>query len=142
MRWLVLVMMMPTSVAAESFVALRTIPAKTVLAAADMTSVDAEIDGAVRDPAAVLGLEARVTVFAGRPILVEDFVAPALVTRNQMVPLIYAQGALMIVAEGRALDRGALGETIRAMNLASRTTISGVVTAEGAIRVGQNHEGN
>jgi flagellar basal body P-ring formation protein FlgA len=142
MRWLFLFLVLPMAATAESYVALRTIPAKTVLAAADMTSVDAEIAGAVSDPAAVLGLEARVTVFAGRPIIAADFVAPALINRNQVVPLIYAQGALVIVAEGRALDRAGLGETVRAMNLASRATVSGVVTETGAIRVGQNHEGN
>jgi flagellar basal body P-ring formation protein FlgA len=69
-------------------------------------------------------------------------VAPALVNRNQVVPLIYAQGNLTIVAEGRSLDRAGLGEMVRAMNLASRTTVSGIVTESGAIRVGQIHEGN
>ncbi|MGL4320747.1 MAG: SAF domain-containing protein, partial [Paracoccaceae bacterium] len=64
MRWLFLLCAMPSVAVAESYVALRTIPAKTVLAAADMTAVDADIMGAVRDPSSVLGLEARVTVFA------------------------------------------------------------------------------
>jgi flagellar basal body P-ring formation protein FlgA len=142
MRWVFFLVVFPSAAFTESYVALRTIPAKTVLVVADMTAVEAEIAGAVSDPAAVLGLEARVTVFAGRPILAADFVAPALVNRNQVVPLIYAQGNLTIVAEGRSLDRAGLGEMVRAMNLASRTTVSGIVTESGAIRVGQIHEGN
>ncbi len=136
MRWLLALVLLPGASQAESFVALRTIPARAVLAASDMTSVEATIAGAVTDPAAVLGREARVTVFAGHPIRVDDFAAPALVDRNQIVKLVYTQGGLQIGTEGRALDRGGAGETIRVMNLISRTIVSGLVTGTGAVRVG------
>lgn len=136
MRWVFLIFLFPCSALAESLVALRTIPARSVLAAADITQVDAAIPGAVTDANAVLGQEARVTVFAGRPIKAADFVAPALVERNQIVSLVFAQGALQITAEGRALDRAGEGEFVRVMNLASRSTVNGVVIGPGIVRVG------
>jgi flagellar basal body P-ring formation protein FlgA len=136
MRILLALLIMPSLASAESLVALRTIPARAVVVETDFTRVDAEIPGAAMDPEAIVGREARVTVFAGQPILAADFVAPALIDRNQVVPLIYANGVLHIVTEGRALGRAAAGDTVRVMNLASRTTVSGRVTETGAVRVG------
>ena len=136
MRILLAMLMLPSMSFAESYIALRTIPARSILTAADLTSVDADIPGAIADPMLVVGQEARVTVFAGRPILAANFAPPALVDRNQIVSLIYSHGTLQITAEGRALDRAGAGEPVRVMNLASRSTISGLVTDTGAVRVG------
>jgi flagellar basal body P-ring formation protein FlgA len=136
MRWLLLLMLWPGLASAESVIALRRIPAQSVVGAADLNTVDAVIEGAVADAALVIGQEARVTVYAGRPIRAEDFGPPALVDRNQIISLIYVAGGLQIVTEGRALGRGGTGDVIRAMNLSSRTTVSGIVTETGALRVG------
>jgi flagellar basal body P-ring formation protein FlgA len=136
MRLILAMMCLPSVTLADSYIALRTIPARSILTAADLTSVQADIAGAIADPLAVVGQEARVTIFAGRPILAADFAPPALVIRNQIVVLIYTQGALQIVTEGRALDRAGEGEMVRVMNLASRATVHGLVTETGAVRVG------
>ena len=84
---------------------------------------------------AVIGREARVALYPGRPIRAGDIGAPAVVERNQMVPLIYVRGALRIEAEGRALARAGAGEYVRVMNLSSRATVTGRVTASGRIEV-------
>jgi flagellar basal body P-ring formation protein FlgA len=136
MRLMLILALWPGLAAAESVIALRTIPAQSVVTAADLDHVDAVIPGAISDVALVVGQEARVTIYAGRPIRATDFGAPTLVDRNQIVPLIYAAGGLQIVTEGRALGRGGTGDMIRVMNLASRNTVSGVVTDTGAVRVG------
>jgi len=47
----------------------------------------------------------------------------------------FAIGALDIRTDGRALDRGALGERVRVMNLASRTVVTGAVSGPGAVAV-------
>jgi len=83
----------------------------------------------------VIGREARVALYPGRPIRMGDIGAPAVVERNQMVPLIYVRGGLRIEAEGRALARAAAGEYVRVMNLSSRATVTGRVTASGRIEV-------
>jgi flagella basal body P-ring formation protein FlgA len=126
----------PSLASAESLVALRTLPAQTVVTEADVALVAAQIDGALTELAPALGQEIKITVYAGRPLRAENLGPPTLVARNQTVTLIYRAGSLVILAEGRALARGAEGEVIRAMNLSSKTTVSGRVDAQGRLIVG------
>ena len=128
--------LLPGVAVAESVVALRTIPAKSVVSGADIGLVAAEIDGALTDVGAALGLEAKATIYAGRPVRSADLVSPTLVERNQTVRLVYRTGSLTITAEGRALARGAEGDVIRVMNLSSKATVSGKVSLDGSITVG------
>ncbi|MEZ5796985.1 MAG: flagellar basal body P-ring formation chaperone FlgA [Paracoccaceae bacterium] len=126
----------PLAAMAESVVAVRTIPAQSVLTEADLTLVDATIDGALTGISQAVGRELKTTVYAGRPISAANLTAPALVERNQTVGLVYQAGALIILAEGRALARGGEGDVIRAMNLVSKTTVSGRIAADGRLYVG------
>jgi flagellar basal body P-ring formation protein FlgA len=138
MRLAMTLLLMPGLAVAESLVALRTIPAKSIVTADDLTVVEASIPGAISESRHVVGQEAKVTVFAGQPILYDSFAAPALVERNQVVVLIFAAGSLRISVEGRALNRASEGEMVRVMNLSSRTMVQGIVGADGTIKVGQN----
>lgn len=122
--------------AAESVVAARSLPAQTILAPEDVLLVEAEIPGALAALDAAVGLQTRTAVHAGRPILAATVAPPAVVTRNAMVTLVYSTDALMIEAEGRALATAREGETVRALNLASKMTVSGTVDAAGRVHVG------
>jgi flagellar basal body P-ring formation protein FlgA len=133
--WRVL-MMFPCMASAESLIAVRTIPAQSIIAADDVSLVDAVMEGAVLTAAAAIGQEARVTIFAGRAVLQADLGPAAMVDRNQLVPLRFQAGALAIMTEGRALERGAEGDVIRIMNLSSRLTVTGRVMADGSVNVG------
>jgi flagella basal body P-ring formation protein FlgA len=119
---------------AESLVAARTIRAQSVLGPEDVMLSDSVIPGALTDISQVVGREARTVIYPGRPIHPADLGVPALVARNQIVPLQYVNGTLSITVEGRALGRGAAGERIRVMNLASRTTVTGIVMPDGSLR--------
>ncbi len=121
---------------AESVVATRTLRPNTVIGPEDLTIVDAALPGALTDPALALGLETRVAIYAGRPVLQADLGTPTLVQRNQVVSLVYIAGGLAISTEGRALARGSEGETVRVINLASRTTVRGRIGPDGAVYVG------
>jgi flagella basal body P-ring formation protein FlgA len=131
-----LLLALPTAATAESLVAARTIPAGTVLAQEDVMLVDAEIPGALTEAAPALGQQARIAIYAGRPVRAADVAAPALIERNARVVLLYRSGGLTITAEGRALDKAAEGEAARALNLSSKSTVSGLVLADGTILVG------
>jgi flagella basal body P-ring formation protein FlgA len=128
--------LLPQTALGDSLVAARTLPAGSVIGAGDVMLVDADIPEALTSVAAAVGQEARIAVYAGRPIRSRDLGAPTLVERNALVTLVYRSGGLTIIAEGRALDRAGEGETIRAMNLASKSTVSGRVSADGTIIVG------
>ncbi len=135
--WRCLALLLLTGPAlAESVVATRTLRPNTVIGPEDLTIVDAALPGALTDPAMALGLETRVAIYAGRPVLQADLGTPTLVQRNQVVNLIYLAGGLAISTEGRALARGSEGETVRVINLASRTTVSGRIGQDGAVYVG------
>lgn len=120
---------------AESVIATRTLRAQTVIAAGDVELIPDDLPLAADDLAAVIGQETRVVVYQGRAVRPGDLGPPALVDRNQNVTLIYRRGGLLIIAEGRALGRGGTGERVRAMNLESRTTVEGTVTADGQLDV-------
>ncbi|MFW8633964.1 flagellar basal body P-ring formation chaperone FlgA [Cribrihabitans pelagius] len=122
---------------AEYLVPLRTIRAKEIVNAEDLAVKKGEILGALADPAAVVGKEARVSLYAGRPLRAGDIGPPAIVERNDLVNLVFRQGPLTIAAEGRSLGRGAAGEAVRVMNLASRTTVSGRIQTDGSVEVNQ-----
>ncbi|WP_171175503.1 flagellar basal body P-ring formation chaperone FlgA [Ruegeria sp. HKCCD8929] len=120
---------------ADIVVPARTIRAKEVISTEDLAVNSADVEGAVSDPNDVIGLEARVALYAGRPIRLTDVGPPAIVDRNDLVTLIFDHGALSIKTEGRALGRGSAGEVIRVMNLSSRTTVSGRIRPDGSIEV-------
>jgi flagella basal body P-ring formation protein FlgA len=122
---------------AQSVTAVRAIRSKTVLAAEDLVVAEAAVPGGVAAVEDAIGLEAKVALYPGRPILASQLRAPALVERNAVVRMSYASGPLRIVTEGRALDRAGAGEAVRVMNLASKQTVTGVVAADGTIEVGR-----
>ena len=123
------------ALAADTLVAARTIRAAEVIGPQDVTLAQAEAAGALSDPGEVIGQEARVVLYAGRPIRPGDIGPPAIVERNEEITLVFRQGGLAISAAGRALGRGGEGDVVRAMNLASRKTVSGVVGPQGAVHV-------
>lgn len=135
-RLLLLFLLMPLGAMADSLVATRAISARATLTAEDMALVDAEIPGALAEARLAIGQETRVAIYPGRAIRAEDIGPIAIVNRNQVVPLTYQSGGLVIVTEGRALDRGGAGDTISVMNLASRTKVFGQIGVDGVVRVG------
>ena len=71
---------------ADTIVAARTIPARTILAPEDLALRADDIAGGVSDPGMLLGQEARVALYAGRPIRLSDIGPPAVVERNAVIP--------------------------------------------------------
>ena len=136
LRLALIVLLMPLPALAETVLATRTIRAQAILGPGDVTLVAHEVPGTYVAIDETIGLEARVVLYAGRPIRIEDLGPPAIIERNQIVTLLYRTGGLAIAAEGRALARGGLGDRLRVMNLASRQTVSGLVRADGTVSVG------
>ncbi len=138
MRFLILAALLPAASMADSVVATRTIRAQNVISAEDLAMVPAEIAGALTSADAAVGLEAKVTLFAGRPVRAADLVQPALIQRNQVVSVVYQVAGLTIRTDGRALERGRAGAMIKVMNLSSHLMVQGAVTADGSVRVSPN----
>ena len=134
--WRVLILILPLPALADSLVATRVIRAQEIVAADAVTLVAAEIPGAMTDATLAIGLEARVAIYPGRPILAANIGPAAVIERNQIVSLSYRAGGLTIRTEGRALARGGAGEVIEVMNLASKTKVTGRIGSDGTIELG------
>ncbi|MEL6642542.1 MAG: flagellar basal body P-ring formation chaperone FlgA [Pseudomonadota bacterium] len=136
-RWLLIACLYgaPTLSLADTLMAARTIPAQTILVASDLAVAGTAQPGALRDPAKAIGQETRTILYQGRPIRSVDIGPAAVVERNDLVALTFTSPHLEIVTEGRALERGAAGDRVRVMNLASRTTITATITGPGHVRV-------
>lgn len=135
MRVLALALLVLAGPAAAEVVALRTLPAGTVVGPDDIDPGDGTPLAEVR---AILGQQTRGIIYAGRAILPDQLAPPRLVERNQLVTLAYESGALSIRTEGRALAAGAAGDVIRVMNLASRNTVLATIRADGVLAVTAN----
>ena len=120
---------------ADVVLPVRTIRAREIISAEDVVVKSADVPGALQSAGELVGKEARVALYAGRPIRPSDVGPPALIGRNQMVTLVFDTGSLRIVTEGRALARAAAGESVRVMNIASRATVIGFVRSDGTVEV-------
>jgi flagella basal body P-ring formation protein FlgA len=133
---LLLLSLLASPAVADTLIATRSLRPRQPILAADLAVEAGDVQpGALSDPGEVLGQELRAAVYKGQPILRANLAPAALVERNGIVTLLYQRGGIAIATEGRALDRGAAGEVIRVMNAASRATLSGVVTADGQVRI-------
>lgn len=135
--FLVSLLLMPTALLAETVVATRTIRSHAIIGPNDVTIKPVESSGSLSEIRDVVGKEARVILYAGRPIRPGDVGPVALIERNQIVPLVFISGNIKISTEARSLGRGGEGDFIRVMNLSSRTTITGKISADGSVAVQQ-----
>ena len=115
----------------------RTLRPGVLIEASDLTIKPGDRPGAFDRISDVAGQEARTALYAGRPIAFDAIGPPALVDRNQIVSIRFETYGLMITTDGRALERGGIGDRVRIMNLSSRSTLFGIVQADGTIKVTQ-----
>lgn len=139
---LLLTSLVAGSAGADSLTAARVIRANAIIEPGDYTVSSVAIPGALTADTDISGLEARVTLYPGRPIMPNHVGPAALVTRNQPVTLIYRSGALSIAAEARSLARGGEGDMVRVMNLSSRATVIGRVRPDGSVEVQAERSAN
>lgn len=119
----------------EAITTTRVVRATEIISTSDIEISELTVSGAITSPEAVYGLEARVTLYPGRPIMPDNVGPAALIERNQRVTLVFQSGNLSIKTEARALSRAGAGDTISVMNTDSRKTVLGIVTGDGYVQV-------
>jgi len=124
-----------TVATAQTAVAARTLRTHSIIGQSDIVLLENFTPGAFAKISDVVGKETRSIIYPGRPIFTRDIGPPSVVKRNEIVSLVYRNGFLAISAEGRALARGGIGEQIKVMNISSRTTVVGIVSGPGIVRV-------
>ena len=89
----------------------------------------------IRSRAGLVGKMARRTLLPGWAILPNSVNNPRAVVNGAEVRLVYVDGGLTIIASASALQDGAIGDTIKVRNVDSGLTVSGVIQADGSVRV-------
>ena len=136
-RWFLIAVLAGEMAAADVVTPTRTLRPGTLITVQDLTIRDGVHVGAFDRITDVAGQEARVALYAGRPIPFDAIGPPAIVNRNQIVPMRFQAAGLSITTDGRAMERGGIGDRIRVMNLQSRATLFGLVQQDGSIKVTQ-----
>jgi flagella basal body P-ring formation protein FlgA len=120
-------------------VPVRPIGAGEIIRARDIEMVRLRSDQVgptnVNDPDKLLDKSARRVLPAGQPVRVSDIAAPILVNRNALVNVTIASKRLSIVMQGKALDEGAEGDTVRVVNTRSNKVVQGTVSGHNEVTV-------
>ncbi len=85
---------------------------------------------------ALVGKVARWTLLPGMPIQMNAVTEPNAISNGARVRVVFEQDGLDIETYAIALQAGSVGQVISVRNPDSGMTISGVVQADGSVRVG------
>ena len=92
-------------------------------------------EGAYFDVRDVTGMVAKSTIQPGQPLSDRRLAMPLVVKRNQYVSVETRIGSLVVRAQARALQDGAVGDFINLKNSGSGLEMSGVVRRDGVVEV-------
>ena len=115
------------------------VKAGDVISAADIEYVtrrkDSVATNALTSEDQLVGMTPRRTAAAGQPLQGNDLEAPMLVRKGQTVTVTLNTGAIALSLQGRAMQNGGTGDTIRILNPASNQVVEGVVTGLQSVAV-------
>lgn len=89
----------------------------------------------VTTQAGIVGMSPRYPVRSGEPVRISDMQPPVVVAKGAMVDMNYVSGSLILLARGRALESGAVGDTIDILNPRSNRTVQGVIQSSNSVRI-------
>jgi flagella basal body P-ring formation protein FlgA len=90
----------------------------------------------VEDRTLIVGKVARLTLLPGHAIPYAGVSNRKVVANGAEVRLVYAEGGLLIMTTGAALQDGSIGDVVRVRNSDSGVTVSGAVQPDGSVKVG------
>lgn len=93
------------------------------------------VAGTVMSEADLVNMSPRRMASAGKPINVNDLERPKMVDRGDSVTLIFDNGTMVLTTKGKALQAGAIGDSIRVANIDSNKSLQGVVTAHREVTI-------
>lgn len=135
MKLLIALSLLPTALLADIVVPSRTIRPAAIITAQDVTLRNGSRNDSFDRVEDVIGQEARIALYPGRPIPFDAIGPPAIISRNQIVQMRFEGRGILISTEGRALERGGVGDRVRIMNLTSKSVMFGYVEPDGTISV-------
>ncbi len=117
----------------------RAIARGTVLAAEDLAVEQRDLGavpgGVVRSPAEAIGKQTDVALTPGAALMVQALASPLLVRRGDVVTVVVETPGMRLSLPADALEAGAAGTRVRAVNRRSKQEIEGQVVDRGTILV-------
>ncbi len=83
----------------------------------------------------LVGREARRTLYPGRPIIHRNVRIPPLARKGATVPVIYNARGVHLRTDGKLLEDGSLGSTVKIMTALSARVLVGTVQEDGSVIV-------
>ena len=77
----------------------------------------------------LVGMSPRRGLSPFKPMTASDIVSPVLVKKGEIVTMVLQNAEMTLTTQGKALENGAVGETVRIVNSSSGQSVEGVVTA-------------
>lgn len=115
----------------------RTLPAGTILGPNDvemrMIPLGYAESSGVIDIDDIVGKQLQRQTREGVLIRPADIAAPELVSRNQLVTVIYRMGALTLTTRGRALNAASLSQPVTVLNPMTNKVLHGVASGTGTV---------
>lgn len=90
---------------------------------------------AITDASQLIGMAAKRTISAGKPVTANNVSRPKDIAKGQTVMMVLSTPSMRLTTKGKALESGAAGDTIRISNSQTSTVIEGVITGPGQVRV-------
>ena len=86
-------------------------------------------------PSKLVGMASRRSLQPLKPLAASDIVLPVVVRKGDIVTMVLESATISLTAQGRALEHGAEGETVKVSNTSSGQTLEAVVTGPRTVRV-------
>lgn len=77
----------------------------------------------------LIGMSPRRGLAALKPIAASDVSSPVVVKKGETVTMVLQNSEMTLTTQGKALESGAVGETVRIINPSSGQSVEGIVTA-------------
>lgn len=81
----------------------------------------------------IIGLTSTKNLRTGSFLRTSDLETPKMITKNQLVTVLFKKAGLIVKTQGKALDGGAKGEAISVMNVHSKRIVHGIIQSPGLV---------
>lgn len=89
----------------------------------------------ITNTAGLIDKELRRDTAENQPLKARDIIEQRLVTRGNLVTMLVETPYMKITAQGRALQDGSMGDTVKLANTQSKKIVEGIVTGHGIVKI-------
>ncbi|PZO82054.1 MAG: flagella basal body P-ring formation protein FlgA [Micavibrio aeruginosavorus] len=92
-------------------------------------------NGTILKEADIIGMTPRRMVSGGRALISNDLERPQMVSRGDIITLVFESGPMMLTVKGKSMQSGAIGDLVRVSSIDSNKNLQGTVTAHREVTI-------